>query len=226
MPLGDLFKSQAQKDLEAKRAADEAAKANKDNAELEVFKTKRHLENQIKQLERKKQELSKRYSMLSESSKEAAGVLIEFKATGKALEKHRISLSSIATVEDRLRGGAIGSESLDDIVAEAFSAIDVLTTPETTGKMTEDEKLRVEMSLAKKLGATPSSSGLDLAQRLAGQITSDADEEISDEDALAEIKGILGAGQAKADTEADKKIKSQMKELDAKIKNLEADPIE
>ena len=217
MPIGDFFKSTEQK----KQEAQQAAKATKEGAELNLFKKKRQLENHIKLLERERLQLSKQYNQLPESSKEAASVLATFKTKTRDLENHKLALSRIGSIETQLRGSAAGgADALGEIVAEALREIDVLTTPEATGGMSEDEKLRIEMNLAKKLSEVPSSGGgIDL-ESLAGKVFTD-EEEMSDEDALSDIKGLFVANQNKSDKDADAKIKAQLKDLDAKIKTLE-----
>ena len=226
MPIGDLFKSQAQKDKEAREAAERAEKAAKENAdrlakekkehsELNLFKKKRQLENRIKQLEREKLQIGKQASETKDSASLAA-----YKAKSKELENHKFAMARIGSIETQLRGSTTGVDALGDIVSEVLREIDILTTPDEIGGMSEDEKMKIELSLTKKLNELPSASGgIDL-ESLASKVFDDEDE-MSDEEALYEIQELLAANQKKSPASADAKIKAQLKELDSKIMNLE-----
>ncbi|MCL2192131.1 MAG: hypothetical protein FWB78_01890 [Treponema sp.] len=216
MPLGDLFKSQAQKDKEAREAKERLAKETREQSELNLFKKKRQLESKIKQLEREKLQLGKQASELKDSASLSA-----YKAKSKELANHKLALVQIGTVETQLRGSTTGVDALGDLVAEALREIDILTTPEETGGMTEDEKIKIELSLTKKLSELPSASGgIDL-EGLAGKVWND-EEEMSDEMALLEIQELLAVDQKKSPANTDAKIKAQLKDLDSKISSLES----
>ena len=227
MPIGNLFKSQEQKDKEAREAAERAEKAAKENAartaketkeqsELNLFKKKRQLENKIKQLEREKLQLGKQASALKDSAS-----LAVYKAKSKELDNHKLAIARIGSIETQLRGSTTGVDALGDLVSEVLREIDTLTTPEETGGMTEDEKIKIELSLTRKLNELPSASGgIDL-EGLAGKVWDD-EEEMSDEEALLEIQELLTTNKKKSPASADAKIKAELEDLDSKISNLES----
>ena len=220
MSIGDLFKSAKQREQEEKKAT----KAAKENAELTIYKEKRYLEKNIKQLAEERLKLSKQYSQLDESSREAASVLAAFKVKTKSWEKHKLALDQINSIETHTRGSANTVGALDESVAKILRAIDIVTTPEITGEMSEDEKIRVERNLAVKLGEA-SYSGGGILEVLASKVSNDEDE-ISDEKVLSDMRDLLAAKQHKSDREADDKIKDQLKVLDAQIKGLESDTVD
>jgi len=228
MSFGDLFKSQARKDKEARDAAERAERVAKENAirleketkeqsELNLFKKKRQIEGRIKQLEREKLQLGKQASELKDPASLAA-----YKAKSRELDAHKLSLARIGSVETQLRGSTSGVDALGELVSEALREIDILTSPEKTGGMTEDEKIKIELSLSRKLNEPPSamSGGINL-EGLADKVWDD-EEEMSDEEALFEIQELLAANQKKSPASADAKIKAQLKDLDSKISNLES----
>ena len=212
MPIRDLFKTKAELEAEAKRAADETAKTTKENAELERFKGKRQLEGKINDLKIEKEKLKKQYQTIDNTTKEASKVLADFKFKSKELDMYENALLDINDLENKAMGGTIGAQALNEIVFKILGAVNVLAKPEVTGGLTEDEKIRIEMELDRNIRETTSSAGgINTLKRLADsarQGTSEVDE-MSDEDAIAEI---MGGGPSGA--------KKKIKELDAKINNL------
>jgi len=225
--ISDLFKSQAQKQKEAMEEVERAekiaktnavklAKETKEQSELNLFKKKRQLENRIKQLERERLQLGKQVSDTRDAAFMAA-----YKAKSKELENHKLALARIGSIETQLRGSTTGLDALGDIVAEALREIDILTTPEETGGMTEDEKMRIELSLTRNSELPSTSGGINL-EGLASKIYDDDDDEISDEEALLEIQELLSATKKKKTSSTDDKIKAQLKDIDSKISDLES----
>ncbi|MCL2192132.1 MAG: hypothetical protein FWB78_01895 [Treponema sp.] len=112
MPLGDLFKSQAQKQKEAQEAAERSAKEKREQAELNLFNKKCQLESKIKQLEGEKLQLGKQASELKDSASLSA-----YRAKSKELANHKLAITQIGTIETQLRGSTTGVDALGDLVA-------------------------------------------------------------------------------------------------------------